>query len=195
MNDKTKILGLLAVLAIVGIGAFVRGSQKNNLEGADSRTPTAVSPTNPADPSGDNVGHSFLVKERSLVAAVTAAPEDTLAIRELANFYHDAHKFEQAIELYQRYLAIAPLARQQLMDLANCFGSIGDWASALSSTESIIEKWPDDMEAWYNLGAIHANNGSPVDAARAWHHILDSGTDSSMVELARNSLSQLTGST
>ncbi len=193
MKDSTKILSLLLLLVVVGTVLFVRGARDHNPSDRVWTEIGATESTDPSDPSRDNVGHNFLVEERKLVGELAASPQDTVAIRRLANFYHDAHKMDKAIDLYSQYLAIEPGSRQVWMDLANCYGAIQAWPEALAATQEVIDRWPNEFQAWYNLGAIHANAGERTNAATAWHHVMEQSQDSSLVDLARSSLAKLVG--
>ncbi|NND70386.1 MAG: tetratricopeptide repeat protein [Rhodothermales bacterium] len=187
MKESTIILSLLSVLLIVAAVSFIRSAPDS--KGSDELT--AQQSANPSEPSRDNIGHTYIVEEQRLKAAVAADPQDSVAVRLLANFYHDAHKQGEAVPLYERYLELNPVGRQQMMDLASCYGALEDLESALEVTKRVLANWPHDSQAMYNMGALYANQGDRETAATWWHTTLEQAADTSIQSLARQSLARL----
>jgi len=182
--QKNRILIAFAVLFVV---AGVRFGSKA-LRDRVPKPADAVS-AEPA-PSSDNVSHSFRVRVAHLRERLETEPSDTLALGELADLLFDAHRMEEAVQLYEQYVAVRPLARQVWLDLATARADLGLLAEAESTLAHMLELYPDDPAATWNLGALAANQGRREEAAEWWHRTMAS-SDSSLSRKAREALSSL----
>ena len=168
---------------------------------ASSAAPSPAAPASPFwtthepsaafTPDGRNVAPSLHVEMEALRERVATAPEDTTALLRLARLKHDGHQTDEAIDYYRRYLALRPEARQAWLDLAQCYGEQARWADALEATRQMLDRFPDDPAALYNLGAIHANTGRPDEARAAWQRVTRQDRDPAMKTKAEAALQRL----
>src|SRR5690606_30006753 len=77
-------------------------------------------------------------------------------------------------------------------DLANVYAGLARWEDARDVSERMLERFPDDPSAMYNLGAIAANQGD-LDEARRWWTPVRDGADGALAAQAEASLAQLDG--
>ncbi len=184
---KYRILVALVVLLVVAGVRF--GSRAFR-----GRTPqTAGEVSGEPAPSSENVSHAFRVRVEELRGRLDAEPADTLALGQLADLLFDAHRLEEAAGLYERYLAIEPHARQVWLDLAAARADLGLLADAEGTLARMLEEYPDDPAATWNLGALAANQGRMEEAAEWWHRTAAS-SDSTLSRMAREALSRLLAS-
>lgn len=140
-----------------------------------------------------NVGHVFREEVAGLRQRVHAAPRDTVALRRLGQLWQDAHRPGAAAGYYRLYLAIAPGSRDVWLDLTHCYATLEQWGDAAAAARALLEQYPDDPAAMYNLGALHANRGEAAEARRWWQRVHDTARDTTMVTLADAGLRRLSG--
>ncbi len=142
-------------------------------------------------PSAENVSHDYRRRVAELQGRIETAPDDTLALRELAGMQFDAHSMEAAAALYERYLVLVPGARQAWLDLATAQASLERWNDAEQTMLRMLDLFPDDPAGTWNLGAVLANQGRPEEAATWWHRTMESA-DTALAAQARRALASLT---
>jgi tetratricopeptide (TPR) repeat protein len=191
---RNRIVLALAFLAAV---VAVRYGSSALLGGNGSPAPEPPRAVRDADsgptaPSSSNVSHEFRRRVADLRDRIAAAPADTAALRELAGLLFDAHAMEEAADLYARYLALEPAARQARLDLATAQAALRRWEDAERTMLEMLDVFPDDPAATWNLGAILANQGRTEEAAAWWHRTVESA-DTALAGQARRALSTLYG--
>jgi tetratricopeptide (TPR) repeat protein len=181
---------LVAVVAVrYGSSALLVGKVA---PAPEASTTVREAASGPGAPSSDNVSHEFRRRVAELSDRITAAPADTAALHELARMLFDAHAMEEAADLYARYLALEPAARQTWLDLANAQAALRRWEDAERTMLGMLDAFPDDPAATWNLGAILANQGRTEEAATWWHRTVESA-DTALAGQARRALSMLYG--
>ena len=92
-------------------------------------------------------------------------PEDTEALRRLGNLFYDIQEWEQAAELYERYLAIRPDDLNVMTDLGACYRSIGESAKALEKFQRVRSLDPEHWQSRYNEILVLAFDLGDFEAA------------------------------
>ena len=179
MSSGSKILALIGLFIAAALIVFLRGPDEN---------PHPF--VQPAAPSSDNVSHAVRLEISTLQQEVEESPQDTARVLRLARLLHDGHRLEEAASYYERYVALNGADRQAWLDLANCYAGLNKWHEALVATDALLQVVPGDLEATYNLGAIHANLGDSRRAREYWEQVARSG-DTELSALARESLRRL----
>ncbi len=190
MRTLTSNPTLTLLAAAFGLFAVLAYTQMHTAPASSSPVVNAAAPAPP--PSADNVDPSFHARLMTLKEQLEAAPEDTTALLQAARLEQDAHQLPAAAEHYERFLALHPRNHQVWLDLANVLAGDERWDDALRASESMLEHYPDDPSAMYNLGAIHANQGRPDEARRWWTSVRD-GANATLAAQAETSLAQLAG--
>jgi len=90
-----------------------------------------------------------------LQARVKANPSDTAAIRELANVYYDLERHAEALELYRRYLVVAPRNLDVRTDMAYSLATSVNLDSGIAELHWVLRQDPDFQNAAYNLAMMH----------------------------------------
>jgi tetratricopeptide (TPR) repeat protein len=92
---------------------------------------------------------------------------------ELGNAYYDADRPWQAIEAYNRALALKPDDADVLNDQGAMFRQTGDIPQALRNFEKALVIDPSNLESLYNTGYIYAFDVRNLDRAREiWQQYL-----------------------
>ena len=143
------------------------------------------------EPDASNVSPSTHTQLESLRKRVVEAPEDTTHIFRLGRMLQDAHKPEEAARNYRHYLALHPENYQAWLDMTQSFGQAEMWDEALESVQDMLERYPDDPSAQYNLGAIYANLARTDEARAIWERLIEADPDPEITLLSQHSLSRL----
>lgn len=142
-------------------------------------------------PSADNVSDGYYHEIFVLEEALKVNPSDTTAMAKLGRLTQDGHDFEKARKAYSDYLALRPEGRQIWIDLTAVHAGLQDWTAAKRTLNQMLERFPGDETALYNLGALAANAGN-LDAAREqWTTLLKTVKDPDLKARIQSSLQRL----
>jgi tetratricopeptide (TPR) repeat protein len=142
-------------------------------------------------PNKQNVNSSVFEQLEKLRSEVEKNPNDTLKLREYADFLAAAHKLDEAIIYYIKILKIDPNKKEILFTLSFIYNMKGDFNKAENFTNKILRIDPKDTQAWYNLGAINASKGNKNKAREIWEQILKEYPGSPSANLAKSALTKL----
>lgn len=146
---------------------------------------------NPSSPNKGNVTSFVFEQLEELKKEVENRPNDTLKLRELADFLTAAHKPDEAIPYYKKILKIDPDKKEVLFNLSYIYNNKRDFKQAEYYTNKILKLDPRDSQALYNLGAINASRGDKNKAREIWESILKEFPNSPTSDLAKSALSRL----
>ncbi|MFQ5876581.1 MAG: tetratricopeptide repeat protein [Acidobacteriota bacterium] len=101
----------------------------------------------------------------ALKAAIERDPEDHPALVRLANLYHDAGMFEQAVGYYGRALEARPSDVNARTDMGICLRELGRADEAIAEFRRSLEIEPRHWQSWLNLGIVTLFDKKDVAAA------------------------------
>jgi len=195
MPQRLSAILVLAAAAAVAVAVFVslqesvRPPAASSSPGAASAVAADVHPA--TTPDRGNVSHEFRAEVAALEERLKDAPSDTVALARLGSLWNMAHQPAKAIPPLERYTAINRTNREVWLQLVTAYGAVGDWGKALEATTTILASWPNDPEAMYNVGVIHANQGNYEEARRWWERVRNQRDDSALADTAAASLRRL----
>lgn len=105
----------------------------------------------------------------------------------LAEALRRVHRFNEAIEAYERIIFLNPVHPGLKTNLATLLLEAGDTARAVQTYRAVLKDHPNFTDAWLNLG-VHYANAQQYEAARnAWEQVLiyDSGNETASAYIAR----------
>ena len=115
-------------------------------------------------PAGDSGGGAGGGSERmmaqvfqeigALKAALEKDPKDIPALLRLANMYHDARKFEEAVQYYKRALEVRPKDVDARTDMGICLYEMGMADDAIAQFRTSLSYDPKHWQTWLNLGIV-----------------------------------------
>lgn len=133
-----------------------------------------------------------LQKINELQAKVDANPDDLDLLLELAHLKNDSGFFENAIQLYQRYLEKVPENADARIDMGVCYYNLGDFKTAISEMKKALEFQPNHQIGHLNLGIVNLTAGN-IEEARSWFlKAIDLGPENSIGKRAKELLNSHT---
>jgi tetratricopeptide (TPR) repeat protein len=128
-------------------------------------------------------------------AALSKDPEHVSSRVNLGVVYYQVGRLEEAIEQYEAAIELQPKDADIHSNLAAAFVQQGKLDQALESYQTAIELNPDLAEAHFGLGVVHIQAGRIEEAVQAIERFqeLDTGSDPTATELAKQYLQQLKG--
>ena len=104
-------------------------------------------------------------KISALKAAINKDPKDVQALTGLANMYHDARKFEEAVQYYKRALEVTPKDVDARTDMGVCLYEMGMADDAIAQFRTSLTYEPKHWQTWLNLGIAALSSKKDVKTA------------------------------
>ncbi|MBK7498782.1 MAG: hypothetical protein IPI19_06670 [Ignavibacteriales bacterium] len=143
------------------------------------------------NPTGANVSEEVKHKLDVMKKDVDANPNDTLKIREYADFLAAAHKPDDAIVYYQKILDKDKNRKDVYFALTFVYYNQKNLVKAEEVTLQMYKLFPNDPMVNYNLGAIEATKGNKDKAREIWTKLIKDFPTDKTSELAKSSLNKL----
>jgi Flp pilus assembly protein TadD len=171
------LLGGLAFGILIGFGLFkavaMRPSAATQESGSEIPTPAgpaAPTQTLGAAPAGEGGGAPMLAEIGALKERVRVDPADAEAWVRLGSLYQQAGMAEQAVEFYERAVALRPGDAALLNELGICYQAAHQLERALATFERAQKADPASWEAIYNAviteAALRRFDRARADLAR-----------------------------
>ncbi len=157
---RTVLIFLLGGLSFL-FGYLYFGSHLASLFGKPSRSAAAPS----GGPPAPIMQEIRLLKER-----IAQNPRDADAYSELANLYFQANKFDQALVLYEKAVALNEKDIVARNDLALCYHIEKRDKEAFQELYKALEISPRAQHLWLTLGLVDYETGDTKGAKKALKH-------------------------
>lgn len=131
--------------------------------GGGAANPMAQQPTGPQDAPA--AGGAAMPQIQELQARLQQNPNDTDAIRTLANLNFDIQNWQRAQELYSRYLEIRPNDPDVMVDLGVTHRELGRFTDALDLFQQVQQQNPNHWQSYYNEVVVLAFDLKRFDEA------------------------------
>ena len=142
-------------------------------------------------PSKENVSAEYRERMAKLKNAVEKNPEDTLALKNYADFLSASHKMDEALTYYSKILQVDPSRADIRFSLAVIYYNKQDFVKCENENNLVLNYDPKNQMALYNLGAVAATRGEVVKAKDFWNQVIEINPDSETGKLAKESLTKL----
>jgi tetratricopeptide (TPR) repeat protein len=146
---------------------------------------------NGESPNKSNVSADIIRKMEELKKEAEDNPNDTLKVKEYADFLTEAHKPDEAIKYYQKILKVDPKRTDILFSLSFIYYNKKDYDKSEELTNQILSYDKDNALALYNLGAISATKGDKEKAKDVWDKVIKKYPNTDVAKAAEQSLSSL----
>jgi tetratricopeptide (TPR) repeat protein len=101
----------------------------------------------------------------ALKTAIGKDPKDIQALIRLANMYHDARKFEEAVQYYKKALAVTPKDVDARTDMGICLYEMGMADDAIAQFRTSLSYDPKHWQTWLNLGIVALSSKNDIQTA------------------------------
>lgn len=147
--------------------------------------------TQQQNPTSANVNQEVFKKLEVMKKLADAKPTDTLKIREYADFLSAAHKPDEAIRYYEKILSIDKKRKDIYLSITLDYYNLNKLDKAEEVTRRMLQIFPNDPMANYNIGAIEATKGNKEKAREIWNKLINNNPADKISELAKSSMSKL----
>lgn len=171
------LLGGILFGALVGAASFnfverrrdaetaAESAQAAAASAAQERQSTASRPAAPTAGGGGGAPMVALINE--LKGRLQENPDDLEALGGLANLYHDAGMWEQAIGYYERAIEVAPDSADLMTDMGICYRNNGEPQKALALFERAQKLAPDHWQSLFNTVIVAGFDLQDYDLAES----------------------------
>jgi len=175
-GTQAYVLAAFCLLLGVALGYLFRGSASVTAQAAPATTTQQGSSAQPKpDP---NVQAALAQAAAPLLEAVNKDPKDFDSLVKLANLYYDGQQFPDAIQYYERALAIHPDNPDVRTDMGTAYWYTGNAEKALAAMETSLKYRPGHPQTLFNLGWVRwQGKQDPKGAIEAWEQLLKANPD------------------
>jgi|NGEPerStandDraft_6_1074524.scaffolds.fasta_scaffold07624_2 tetratricopeptide (TPR) repeat protein len=192
-NVQAYTLAVITLAIGIAVGYFARGSAPVATTGAGESAPTASAPAGMGNaPVGSaqlpGIGSAQQQQAASpevlakaaepLLAQLKTNPKDFDTVVKLGNLYYDGQAYPQAIEYYEKALALQPDNADVRTDLGTAYWYTGNADKAIASFEKVLTIRPNNAPTLFNLGIVRwQGKKDPKGAIVAWEKLLQTNPD------------------
>lgn len=142
-------------------------------------------------PNKSNVAESVMQKMQMLKQEAEKNPRDTANLKAYADFLSAAHQPDQALEYYNKILSMYPKRIDVLFSAAYLNYMNRNFSGAESDLNKIITYDKNNLQAYYNLGAVAASAGNKNKAKEIWSKLVKDHPDAQIAGIAKKSLQEI----
>ena len=179
-------LAIITLVIGIAVGYFARGSAPSAV--APEAAQTATAPAAMGGGAGMGAGQlpgigsqqqggaspeMLAQAAQPLLTKLQANPKDFETLRQLGNLYYDGQAYPQAIDYYNKALAIDPKNPDILTDLGTAYWYIGDADKALADFDKSLAIRPNHPGTMFNEGIVMwQGKKNPKGAVVVWEQLL-----------------------
>lgn len=171
-SAQAYVLASFCLLLGVALGYLFRGSASSVPQAAPAAQSAAVQTEN------TQVQAALQQSVAPLLDAVNRNPADYDALVKLGDLYYDGQQFPNAIQYYDRALAIHPENPDVRTDLGTAYWYTGNADKALAELETSLKYKPGHPQTLFNLGWVKwQGKADAKGAVEAWQTLLKTNPD------------------
>jgi len=194
MKKETVILAVvIAFLAgfISGATVAILKGKKGTERPAMVQQPQMPAPQAPQAPQGPSPAE-VATKVDALKDIVKKDPKNISAWAELGNLYFDSNQPNEAIEAYNKYLALKPDNPDVRTDLGIMYRTTGQPDKALEEFRKAAQIDPKHVNSRYNIGIVLLHDkGDIKGAVKAWEEYLKVDPKSERAERIKSQIEKM----
>jgi len=131
----------------------------------EASQPAQDGASDPGAGGGEQTMSRVFEEINALKSAIGKNPKDTVALTRLANMYHDAGKYDQAVDYYRKVLEINPKNVDVRTDMGICLRELGKPDDAIAQFRTSLTYDPRHWQTWLNLGIVTLTDKHDLQAA------------------------------
>jgi cytochrome c-type biogenesis protein CcmH/NrfG len=173
-GTQAYVLAVFCLLLGVALGYLFRGSAspaaQASATGAAAEQGSGVHQQQQPDA---NAQAALAQAAAPLLDAVNKDPKDYDSLVKLGDLFYDGKQFPNAIEYYQRALAIHPENPDVRTDMGTAYWYNGDADKAIAELQTSLKYRPGHPQTLFNLGWVRwQGKTDPKGAVEAWEELL-----------------------
>ena len=133
--------------------------------GMGQSVPAAPDPAAAGGGGNEQMMASVFKEIGALKDAIEKNPRDAASLIRLANMYHDARKYEEAVQYYKRGLEVTPKDVDARTDMGICLYEMGMADDAIAQFRTSLTYDPKHWQTWLNLGIVALSSKNDVQTA------------------------------
>jgi cytochrome c-type biogenesis protein CcmH/NrfG len=164
----------------VALGYLFRGSASQNPGAAASQSAAGPSQTQAAPTKQPSAEAQAALAQAvaPLIEAVKSNPGDYDSLVKLGDLLYDGQQFPEAIQYYERALAIHPENVDVRTDMGTAYWYSGNADKAVEAMQSALKYRPGHPQTLFNLGWVRwQGKADPKGAIEAWQQLLKTNPD------------------
>jgi len=171
---QAYLLAVFCLLLGVALGYLFRGSASPETEASANSTPSEPPSANFHQQPQASEKQAMLAQVTApLLEAVKKDPNDFGSLVKLGNIYYDGQQFPDAVQYYERALAIHPENADVRTDMGTAYWYEGNADKAVAELEKSLKYRPGYAQALFNLGVVRwQGKTDPKGAVQAWEELL-----------------------
>jgi cytochrome c-type biogenesis protein CcmH/NrfG len=175
-STQAYVLAAFCLLLGVTLGYLFRGSASPATAQASAPPTQEASPAQ-QQPSAETQA-AVAQAAAPLLDAVNQNPNDFDSLVKLGNVYYDGQQFQNAIQYYERAVAIHPENVDVRTDMGTAYWYTGNANKAIAAMETSLKYRPGHPQSLFNLGWVRWQGKSdPQGAVAAWEQLLKANPD------------------
>jgi tetratricopeptide (TPR) repeat protein len=185
----------LIVIAVVLLIIF-SGNPEKKTETAGNQMPQdeihkGIAPGGKSEPSAANVNEEVKQRMESLKEAYEETPEDTLKMRQYADFLSMAHNQEEAMKLYEKIIKKDPERTDIRLKLSLIYYHMQKFDAAENMVKEILKYDKMNGRAKFNLGVFEANKGNKEKAKELISQVIKENPGTELAKMAENAIKSM----
>lgn len=176
-SAQAYLLAAFCLLLGVALGYLFRGSASPATSASAASTMQPGSAAQGQQPSAEA---QAMVEQSAapLLEAINKNPNDYDSLVKLGNVFYDGQQFANAIQYYERALAIQPENVDVRTDMGTAYWYSGNADKALSELQTSLKYKPGHPQTLFNLGWVRwQGKADPKGAIEAWQQLLKANPD------------------
>jgi len=177
-GTQAYVLAAVCLILGVALGYLFRGSASPAAAQASTSTTTAQQGSDPHQQQSAEVQAALAQTAAPLLEAVNKNPNDYDSLVKLGNVFYDGQQFPNAIQYYERALALHPENADVRTDMGTAYWYSGNADKAVAAMESSLKYRPGHPQTLFNLGWVRwQGKADPKGAIEAWQELLKTNPD------------------
>ena len=176
-SKQAYVLAAFCLVLGVALGYLFRGSASPAAAQASAST-TAQPGTDSNRQQAAEAKAALEQATAPLLEAVKRNPNDYETLVKLGNAFYDGQQFPNAIQYYERALALHPENPDVRTDMGTAYWYTGDADKAVAAMETSLKYRPGHPQTLFNLGWVRwQGKADAKGAVEAWQQLLKSNPD------------------
>jgi len=177
-GTQAYILAAFCLLLGVALGYLFRGSASPTASATTTAQQGIDSRQQAPAPAAADVQAALAQAAAPLLDAVNKNPNDYDSLVKLGNVFYDGQQYPNAIQYYERALAIHPENPDVRTDMGTAYWYTGDADKAIAAMQTSLKYRPGHPQTLFNLGWVRwQGKADPKGAISAWEQLLKANPD------------------